>query len=72
MIQYQADLDKALEVLLYIARRVGDMYTTLKYIYLADRKSISRNARLLYGEKYGALQRGPTPDVAYDYLRNAQ
>lgn len=71
MIQYQVDLDKALEVLMYVARHESDMYRLLKYLYLADRLSLSRNARLLYGERYSRLPKGPVADYAYNMIRHA-
>lgn len=61
---------KAVEVLLYISSKVGgDMYTTLKILYLADKKHLEKYGSLILGDWYAALQYGPVASNSYDILK---
>jgi len=61
---------KAVEVLLYISTRVGgDMYTTLKILYLADKKHLENYGSLILGDWYAALEYGPVASNSYDLLK---
>ena len=60
------DVGKALEVLLYVAQSVPDMYHALKVIYFADKQHLAEYGRLIYGDSYVAMRLGPVPSVAYD------
>lgn len=60
--------EKALEALVYVAQRTPghDMYKALKSLYIADKLHLAKYGRLIYGERYKALEHGPVPDAAYD------
>jgi len=60
---------KALEVLLYVARRCPDTYTALKVVYFADRLHLSRFGRLICGDRYVAMDNGPVPSGLYDIVK---
>jgi uncharacterized phage-associated protein len=66
------DTLKALEVILYIAERVPDMYTALKVLYYADREHLSKYGRLICGDRYVAMSSGPVPSGAYDLVKFAR
>lgn len=63
------NLDKAIEVLLYVARRCPDTYAALKIVYFADRLHLSRYGRLIYGDRYVAMSKGPVPSGLYDIVK---
>lgn len=63
------DRDKAVEVLLYITKRVPDMYAALKVLYFADKKHLQRYGRLICGDSYVAMQHGPVPSNLYDIAK---
>lgn len=64
------DPQKAVEVLIYISSKVGgDMYTTLKLLYLADKKHLEKYGSLILGDWYAALQYGPVASSSYDILK---
>lgn len=63
---------KALEAILYVARRAGtDKYATLKILYLADKLHLARYGRFIAGDYYSALEDGPTPMLSYDIIQYA-
>jgi len=67
------DQEKALEALLYVAHRVGgDLYRTLKVLYLADKEHLRRYGRQIYGENYCAMSMGPTASLAYDTVKDVR
>jgi hypothetical protein len=64
------DPDKAVEAVLYVASRVrGDLYATLKLLYLADKLHLHRYGRFLFGDEHYALPHGPVPQGAYDLIK---
>jgi uncharacterized phage-associated protein len=71
---FQFDKEKAIEALLYVAPRVrgGDMYTTLKLLYLADKCHLHRYGRFIFGDRHWRLQYGPVPSGAYDLVKEAR
>lgn len=60
-----------LEALIYVAKRTtgNDLYTALKTLYAADKRHLENHGRLIYGETYNALPKGPVPDAAYDTVK---
>lgn len=70
--QCRTDLEKALEVLLYVARCVPDTYAALKMIYFADKQHLATCGRLIYGDRYIAMAHGPVPSAAYDLVKDAR
>ena len=65
----QLDTDKAVEVLLYVVKRVPDMYKALKVVYFADKLHLDRYGCLMYGDTYIAFSHGPAPSAGYDMLK---
>ncbi len=64
------DPEKATEAILFVANRArGDMYATLKLLYLADKLHLHRYGRFLFGDEHYALPYGPVPQGAYDLLK---
>ena len=68
----QFDSEKALEVLLYIAARVSDVYTALKVLYFADMKHLAKYGRQISGDSYIAMALGPVPSESYDIVKIAR
>ncbi len=63
------DIEKAIEVLLYISNRVNDTYAVLKIIYFADKQHLSKYGRLICDDSYVALSHGPVPSRCYDIIK---
>lgn len=64
------DPEKATEAILFVANRArGDMYATLKLLYLADKLHLHRYGRFLFGDEHAALPYGPVPQGAYDLMK---
>lgn len=63
------------EALLFIAHRLDavkrppDLYNLGHLLYLADRMHLEEYGRLISGERYHALEYGPTPTHTYDALK---
>lgn len=72
MRKQRLDLEKALEVLLYITASVKDTYKALKILYFADKEHLNRYGRLICGESYIAMKDGPVPSGAYDLVKFAR
>lgn len=66
------NLQKAIEVLLYVTSDIHDMYRTFKIIYLADRKHLDKYGRLICGDKYIAMSHGPVPTNLYDMVKEVR
>ena len=63
---------KALHSLLYLCKRLPqpvDVYTALKVIYFADKLHLERFGRLMFGDRYIAMENGPVPSGAYDIVK---
>ncbi|MBI4006291.1 MAG: SocA family protein [Gammaproteobacteria bacterium] len=64
------DPEKAVEVILYIAPKIGgDMYNTLKILYLAEKQHLSDYGSLILGDWYIAMEYGPVASNSYDILK---
>lgn len=72
-IAFQFDQRKAIESILYLARRVSepDVYGISKLLYLVDKTSLEKYGRFVFGEMYCAMKEGPVPSRAYDLLKLA-
>lgn len=70
-ITFQFNQKKAIEAILYLARRVSqsDIYGICKLLYLADKVSLEKYGRFVFGESYVAMKAGATPSNAYDLLK---
>jgi uncharacterized phage-associated protein len=73
-ITFRFDRKKALETILYLARRISDsdVYGVCKLLYLADKTSLQKYGRFIFGETYSALKAGATPSHAYNLLEEAR
>ena len=70
--KHRLDIGKAVEVLLYVTKRVPSMYNALKVLYFADKQHLARYGRLIYGDVYVAMRHGPVPSAAYDIVKAAR
>ena len=70
-IAFDFDENKAIETMLYLAKRVSRSYkyNICKMLYLADKTSLQRYGRFIFGESYSAMQQGATPSRSYDILK---
>ncbi len=71
-IAFQFDQQKATEAILYLVSKapVPNLYGICKFLYLADKTSLEKYGRFIFGESYVAMQEGGTPSNAYNLLRN--
>lgn len=70
--KHNLDIDKAVEVLLYVTKRAPNMYNALKVLYFADKQHLAKYGRLIYGDSYVAMKLGPVPSAAYDIVKAAR
>jgi len=72
-ITFQFNKTKAIEAILYLSQKVSnsDVYGICKLLYLADKTSLEKYGRFIFGESYSAMQEGSTPSKAYDLLKEA-
>lgn len=72
MITFVFNKKKAIEVILYLAQKVSvpNIYGICKLLYLADKASLEKYGRFIFGESYVAMKEGGTPSNAYDLLKN--
>ena len=70
-IAFDFDEAKAIETMLYVAKRISrsDKYKICKMLYLADKTSLAKYGRFIFGESYSAMQQGATPSRSYDILK---
>lgn len=68
---FQFNRRKAIESILYLARRVNkpDIYGMCKLLYLTDKLSLEEYGRFIFGETYCAMEEGATPSNVYDLLK---
>jgi uncharacterized phage-associated protein len=68
---YTVDVEKAVEVILYLAKRapIPDIYHLCKILYFADKKHLERYGRFICDESYVAMKNGPVPSGVYDLLK---
>lgn len=71
--QSQFDPQKAVELVLYIASRLGreaaTFHTISKIFYFADLLHLERYGRLITADGYVAMKHGPVPSRIYDLLK---
>jgi uncharacterized phage-associated protein len=70
-ILFKNDPEKMREVILYVAKRVKEptLHTVSKIMYFADRLHLADYGRFITGDMYIAMEYGPVPSAAYDYLK---
>lgn len=71
-INFEFDKQKAIEAILYLVSKapVANLYGICKFIYLADKASLEKYGRFIFGESYVAMQQGSVPSNSYDILKN--
>ena len=73
-ITFQFNKTKAIEAILYLlSKRITepDIYGICKLLYLADKTSLEKYGRFIFGETYWAMREGATPSNAYDLLKES-
>ena len=72
-ITFQFNQTKAIEAILYLATKIRNpgKYVTCKLLYLADKCSLERYGRFIFGESYSAMLKGAIPSNVYDLLKEA-
>lgn len=68
-IMYRFDPRKAIEVVLYIAQEITNIYHALKILYFADKDHLAKYGRLICGDSYVAMRLGPVPSGTYDLVK---
>lgn len=65
------DINKSIQVILYVANRLErkDFHKIFKIIYFADRNHISEYGRSITGDTYVAMKAGPVPTRIYDIFK---
>lgn len=73
-IAFDFDSSKATEAILYLISKDitdSDKYNVCKLLYLADKLSLEKYGRFIFGETYVAMEQGATPSNTYDLLKEA-
>ncbi|MHB1591875.1 MAG: Panacea domain-containing protein [Sulfuricella sp.] len=68
------DRDKALEVILFIAKSLqgaATFHSISKMLYLSDKLHLQEYGRLICGDRYIAMEYGPVPSAIYDMMKVA-
>lgn len=71
-IKSQFNLQKSLQVVLYIANRLTrkDFHKIFKIMYFSDRDHLSEYGRTITGDTYVAMNDGPVPTNIYDIFKS--
>lgn len=69
--EFVLDKEKAVEALIYIARKVPGVgrFHAAKILYFAERFHLREFGRPIVGDRYIAMENGPVPSFAYDALK---
>lgn len=72
-VTFEFNRTKAIEAILYLANKLNDpgKYVICKLLYLADKCSLEKYGRFIFGDSYSAMQGGATPSEAYALLKEA-
>src|SRR5450759_1773696 len=67
------DRDKALEVIIYVAKNLASpsLHSISKILYLADKRHLQHFGRLICGDRYVAMEYGPVPSAVYNMMKVA-
>lgn len=73
-IRFKFDKTKAIETLIYIAKRIDhpDYGDVLKLAYLADKTSLEKYGRFIFGDTYSAMKYGAVPSHLFDLVKDAK
>jgi len=71
MIDFVVDKAKAIEALIYVASRKGQVtrFSAAKILYFADLEHLQNFGRPITGDYYVAMENGPVPSFVYDVLK---
>jgi len=63
--------ERALASLLYVAAKLPrpTLHSISKIFYFADRRHLRKYGRLMFGDRYVAMENGPVPSAIYDMLK---
>lgn len=65
--------EKAIAAIGYLIDKTGEgLYPLMKMMYLADRLHLWRYGRLIAGDTYSAMEKGPVPSGTYDLLKHVR
>lgn len=69
--EFKVDKAKAVEALVYVAGRLGDVsrFNAAKILYFADLDHLNTFGRPITGDYYVAMENGPVPSFIYDVLK---
>lgn len=63
-------IEKATVAVAYLAKETGEtLYPVMKLIYLAEKLHLERYGRLITGDTYVAMAKGPVPSATYDLMK---
>jgi len=73
-LSFTFDQSKAVETILYLANRINKprYHNITHLIYFADKTSLERYGRFIFGDDYYAMQYGPVPTCAYNMLKESE
>lgn len=71
-ITFKFNQQKAIEAILYLVSKapVPNLYGICKFLYLADKASLDKYGRFIFGDSYIAMREGSTPSNAYNLLKD--
>ena len=67
------DQRKAIEAIIYLCDKIDDpdRLGICKLLYFADKRSLEKYGRFIFGDDYSAMKVGPVPSRAYDLMKAA-
>ena len=71
---FQFDKNAAIAALLYILKQVKETtsFRVVKVMYFADKLSLERYGRFIFGDQYYAMSYGPVPSKIYSFIQDAE
>lgn len=72
IIKFKFNQSKAVEVILYLVQNlpIHNVYRVCKLLYLADKISLEKYGRFIFGESYTAMEGGGTPSNVYNMIKD--
>ncbi len=70
-IEFTFNHEKATEAIIYVAQNIKEptLIGVNKLLYFADKTSLERYGRFIFGDTYFAMEHGPVPSNAYDLIK---
>ena len=70
---FRFDQEKAIETIIYLSGYVDNPshLGICKLLYFADKTSLEKYGRFIFGDDYLAMKAGPVPSGAYDLIKAA-